>query len=118
MCWRSSSIGPSPRWYVQAFRRASALGLALTGFGMMQLAAVAIAVGPLVAQARGLATMTPAVADRLRAALVGRFGSVFDGTALITSSKTRCRTAPARWPGGIYGAAGVWNDPVRAAGSG
>ncbi len=46
------------------------------------LAAAVVAFGPLVAQARELATAAPALADRLRATLIDRFGGIL-GPGLV-----------------------------------
>ncbi len=86
--------------------RTWALALVLSGVGAGTLAAVAVALGPLVAQVRGLATAAPAVADRVRAALVGRLGSVLDGTPLAPWLHEALSRAAAALPSGVHGAAG------------
>ncbi len=86
--------------------RAWALALVLTGVGAVALAAVVVAFGPLVHQVRGLATAVPAVADRLRAALVGWFGSILDGTPLGAWFHEVLSRGAGALAGGVYGAAG------------
>ncbi len=90
----------------RGLRRAWALALVLSGLGAATLAAVALASGPLVAQVRGLATAAPAVADRLRAALAGRFGSILDGTPLAAWFHDALSRGAGALAGGVYGAAG------------
>ena len=86
--------------------RAWALALVLGGVGAVALAAVVVAFGPLVAQVRGLATAAPAVADRLRAPLAGRFGSILDGTPLAAWFHDALSRVGGALAGGVYGAAG------------
>jgi predicted PurR-regulated permease PerM len=90
----------------QGLGRAWALALVLSGVGAVALAAVVVAFGPLVAQVRELATAAPAVADRLRAALVGRFGGILDGTRLAAWSHDALSSGAGALAGGVYGAAG------------
>lgn len=86
--------------------RAWALALVLTGVGAFALAAAAGALGPLVAQARELAAAAPAVAERLRAALVDRFGSTLAGTPLATWFQDALSRGAGALASGMYGAAG------------
>lgn len=90
----------------RGLRRAWALALVLSSLGAATLAAVTLASGPLVSQVRGLATAAPAVADRLRAALVGRFGSILDGTPLAAWFHDALSRGAGALAGGVYGAAG------------
>lgn len=83
-----------------------ALALVLSGVVAVTLAAVFVAFGPLVAQASGLATAAPAVADRVRTALLGRFGSVVDGTFLAPWLHDALSRGAGALAGGVYGAAG------------
>jgi predicted PurR-regulated permease PerM len=94
--------------------RRRALALVLSGVGAGTLAAVAVALGPLVAQVRELATAAPAVVDRVRAALVGRLGSVLDGTPLAPWLHDALSRAAAALPSGVYGAAGGVANAVGA----
>jgi putative heme transporter len=86
--------------------RTWALALVLSGVVAVTLAAVVVAFGPLVAQASGLATAAPAVADRVRAALVGWFGGILDGTPLAPWLHDALSRGAAALAGGVYGAAG------------
>ncbi len=86
--------------------RAWAVALVLTGVVTVALAAGVVALGPLVAQARELAAAAPAVAERLRAALVDRFGGTLDGTPLATSFQDALSRGAGALAGGVYGAAG------------
>ncbi len=86
--------------------RTWALALVLSGVVAVTLAAVVVAFGPLVAQASGLATAVPVVADRVRAALVGWFGRVLDGTPLAPWLHDALSRGAAALAGGVYGAAG------------
>jgi putative heme transporter len=83
-----------------------AVALVLSTLGAVALATVVVAFGPLLAQARGLAAAAPAVADRLRAATVGRFGSVVDGTPLAAWFHDALSRGAGALAGGVYGAAG------------
>jgi putative heme transporter len=80
-----------------------ALALVLTGSGAIVLAIVVIALGPLVTQARELATTVPAVADRIRAALASRFGDAAPLGGLLHDAMPRGAGALA---GSVYSAAG------------
>lgn len=86
--------------------RAWAVALVLTGVGAVALAAVVVAFGPLVDQVRGLATAAPAVADRLRAALVGWFGNILDVPPLATWFHDALSRGAGALAGGVFGAAG------------
>jgi putative heme transporter len=83
-----------------------ALALVLTGVGAIALAAFVVALGPLVAQARGLATTVPAVADRFRAALVGRLGDTLGGSSLAGWLHDAMSRGAGALAGSVYGAAG------------
>jgi predicted PurR-regulated permease PerM len=86
--------------------RTWALALVLSGVVAVTLATVVVAFGPLVAQASGLATVAPSVADRGRAALVGWFGGVLDGAPLAPWLHDALSRGAAALAGGVYGAAG------------
>jgi len=88
--------------------RAWALALVLGGLTAIAVAAAAVALGPLVAQVRGLAAAAPAAADRLRAAVVSRFGSPLGagGTPLATWLHEALSRGAGALAGGVYGAAG------------
>jgi predicted PurR-regulated permease PerM len=90
----------------QGLRRRWALALVLTGVGVATLAAVLLALGPLVAQARGLATVAPAVADRLRAAIFPRVGGGLEGTPVASWAQDALSRGAAAMAGEVYGAAG------------
>jgi putative heme transporter len=83
-----------------------AVALVLSAIGAVALTAIVVAVGPLVAQARGLAAAAPALADRLRAALVGRFGTVLDATPVAAWFRDALSRGAGWLAGGVYGAAG------------
>ena len=83
-----------------------ALALVLCGVGAVALAAVVVAFGPLVAQLRGLATVAPALADRLRTDLVGRFGKVLEGAPVATWFHDALSRGAGELAGGVYGVAG------------
>ena len=83
-----------------------ALAVVLTGIGAVALAAVVVAFGPLVDQVRGLATAAPAVAERLRDALVRGFGGTLDGTPVVAWFHDALSRGAGALPGGVYGAAG------------
>ena len=86
--------------------RAWALALVLGGLAALAVAAVTVALDPLVAQVRGLAAAAPAAADRLRAAFVDRFGSPLGGTPLATWLHEALSRGAGALAGGVYGAAG------------
>ena len=90
----------------RGFARAWALALVLIGGAAVVLVAVAVACGPLVSQARGLATAAPTLADRVRAALVGRFGGALEGTPVPASLHDALSRGAGAVASGIYGAAG------------
>jgi putative heme transporter len=86
--------------------RAWALALVLSTVGAITLAAVFVAIGPLVAQVHGLVAAAPAVADRLRAALGARFGAALDGQPLASWLHDALSSGAGALAGGVYGAAG------------
>jgi predicted PurR-regulated permease PerM len=86
--------------------RAWALTLVLSGVLAAMLAAIAVAFGPLVAQASGLVSAIPAVSDRLRAVLGGRFGRILGGTHLTEILHDALSRGASELVGGVYGAAG------------
>lgn len=86
--------------------RVWALALVLSAVVAVALAAAVVAFGPLVAQARELATAAPAVADHLRATLIDRFGSILDGTPLGAWFHETLSRGAGALAGGVYGAAG------------
>jgi predicted PurR-regulated permease PerM len=86
--------------------RTWALALVLSVVVAVTLAVAAVAVGPLVAQARELATAAPAFAERVRGALAGSLGGVAGGPRLepwLHEVLSRGASASAR---GAYEAAG------------
>jgi predicted PurR-regulated permease PerM len=86
--------------------RAWALVVVLSGVVAVTLAAAVVVFGPLVAQARELAAEAPAVTDRLRAILVDRFGTLFEGTPVATSFHDALSHGAGALAGGVYSAAG------------
>jgi putative heme transporter len=86
--------------------RGWALALVLIGVTAIVFIAVVVAFGPLVDQARGLAAAAPALADRVRTALVGRFGSALEGTPLAASLHDALSRGAGAMASGVYGAAG------------
>ncbi len=87
-------------------RRGWALALVLTWAGAATVAALVIAFGPLLAQLRALASAAPAVADRLRAALVTQFGATLDRTPLAAWFQDALSRGASDLAGQGYGAAG------------
>jgi predicted PurR-regulated permease PerM len=83
-----------------------AVTLVLTAACAMAAAFVVVAFGPLVAQARALATAVPEIADRVRTALTERFGTALGGTPLGTSLHEALSRGAGSLAGGVYGAAG------------
>jgi predicted PurR-regulated permease PerM len=86
--------------------RAWAVALVLTGVGAVAIAAVALALGPLVAQVRELAAAAPGVADRLRASLHGSLGGLLHGAPVASWLREESSHVAGALAGGVYGAAG------------
>jgi predicted PurR-regulated permease PerM len=86
--------------------RGWALALVLTAVAAVALTAALLVLGPLLAQARGLASEAPAVADRLRAAIVDRFGGGGAGSPLAAWAHDAVSRGAAALAGELYGAAG------------
>ena len=84
--------------------RSWALALVLIGVFAVTIAAAVVAVGPLVAQARELASAAPAVAERVRSA--GRFGGNLDATPLAAWVHEAASRGATALGGGVYSAAG------------
>jgi predicted PurR-regulated permease PerM len=86
--------------------RTWAVALVLTAACAITAATVVVAFGPLVAQARALASAVPEIADRVRTALTERFGGALGGTPLGTSLHEALSRGAGSLAGGVYGAAG------------
>jgi predicted PurR-regulated permease PerM len=86
--------------------RPLALVLVLIGVGAIAVTAAVVTSGPLVDQARGLASTVPEVTDRLRTALSGRFGRMLEGTPLAAWFQDAVSHAADTLASGAYGAAG------------